>query len=118
VRHIAGDSPKGIGLRTMVRGEFRKHAGETDPQALDALRANAVRALSNYMLFESGARDPKVKKRMDEQGQAAPLDGSGPQRAPISGGLVPPRPSADDRVAVEAPKSAMETVSALPPPER
>lgn len=117
VRHVAGDSPKGVGLRTMVRSEFRKHAAVADPHAVDALRASAVRALSNYMLYESGAKDPKVKKRMDEQGQPQPLDGSGPRRASISGGLVPPRPTAGDREKITSPISAMEIASASPAPE-
>jgi len=64
-------SPKGIGLRTMVRTEFRKNAKVTDPLKIEDLRAAAVRALSNYLLYESGAKDPRVKQRMDEQGMAS-----------------------------------------------
>jgi hypothetical protein len=45
--------------------EFDKHGNETDPQQIDIQKANAVRALANYMLFESGSKDVKVKKAMD-----------------------------------------------------
>jgi len=66
VRHIApGHSPKSVALSHMVKGEFRKGRDEKDPQKIEALKANAVRALSNYMLFESGAKDAKMSKAMD-----------------------------------------------------
>jgi len=65
VRHIApGSSPKAIALRTMVRGEFAKNKDETDEAKIEALKAGAIRALSNYMLYESGAKDQKLGKAM------------------------------------------------------
>ena len=42
-RHIGGDSAKGLGLRAMVRTEFKKNKAVADPEAVEALRANAVR---------------------------------------------------------------------------
>lgn len=48
-----------------MRIEFDKHAKETDPQQIEIQKANAVRALANYMLFESASKDSKVKKAMD-----------------------------------------------------
>lgn len=58
--HIApGTSPKSIALRTTVRAEFEKSRNEKDPAKIEALKANAVRALSNYMLYQGGVQDKK-----------------------------------------------------------
>lgn len=51
----------------MVRMEFRKNAKVKEVEAIEALKANAVRALSNYLLYESGSKDPRLNKRMKEQ---------------------------------------------------
>ena len=65
IRHIApGNSPKSMALKTMVRHEFYKGKDEKDPEKIDALKANAIRALSNYMLYESGSKDMKLGKAM------------------------------------------------------
>ena len=53
VSHVGGQSAKGRAMKLMVTTEFRKHADVTDEKELEALRANAVRALSNYMVYES-----------------------------------------------------------------
>ena len=53
VSHVGGQSAKGRAMKMMVTSEFRKHADVTDEKELEALRANAVRALSNYMVYES-----------------------------------------------------------------
>jgi len=67
VRHIApGHSPKSTALRTTVRTQFEKHRNETDPTIIEAQKANAVRALANYMLFESGAKDKQLSKAMTQ----------------------------------------------------
>ena len=55
-----------MALKQTVRMEFEKHRGETNPQVVEHRKANAIRALSNYMLFESGTKDVKVKKAMEE----------------------------------------------------
>ena len=58
--HIApGSSPKSTALRTSVRVEFEKSREEKDPVKIEALKANAVRALSNYMLYQGGVQDKK-----------------------------------------------------------
>ena len=58
--HIApGTSPKSIALRTTVRAEFEKSRNEEDPAKIESLKANAVRALSNYMLYQGGVQDKK-----------------------------------------------------------
>lgn len=68
VRHIApGNSPKRHSLRIMVRSSFELNRNETDIDKMEAAKANAVRALSNYMLLESGSKDPKIKQAMKEQ---------------------------------------------------
>ncbi len=66
VRHIApGSSPKGLALRAMVRGEFMKSKDEKDEAKIETLKAGAIRALSNYMLYESGAKDKKLGQAMN-----------------------------------------------------
>ena len=63
VAHIAPRaSPKSIALRTMIRAEFDKSHGlspndPSDKIKIEAMKANAVRALSNYMLYEGGVHD-------------------------------------------------------------
>ncbi|KAI2494373.1 Protein of unknown function (DUF410) [Fragilaria crotonensis] len=67
VRHVApGRSAKSLALRTTVRTQFELGRRETDPHAIEVLKANAIRALSNYMLYESGSRDATMKKAMDK----------------------------------------------------
>jgi hypothetical protein len=46
--------------------QFDKHGKETDPQQIEIQKANAVRALANYMLFESASKDARVKTAMDK----------------------------------------------------
>ena len=62
--HIApgNTSPKSRALRTMIRTEFDKSRtlspdSPSDAMKIEALKANAVRALSNYMLYEGGIQD-------------------------------------------------------------
>lgn len=63
VRHVApGSSAKSNALRSIVRQEFSKNRDLQDPQQIEALRANAIRALSNYLLFQNAKSDPKVKQ--------------------------------------------------------
>ena len=57
-------SPKSIALRTMIRSEFNKSRllspdSPADAVKIEALKANAVRALSNYMLYEGGIQDKR-----------------------------------------------------------
>jgi hypothetical protein len=48
----------------MVITEFRKHMYEKDEVKIEVLKAAAIRALSNYMLYESGVKDKKLDKAM------------------------------------------------------
>jgi hypothetical protein len=50
----------------MVRTQFEAHKNETDENKIEALQANAVRGLSNYMLFRSGSKDEKLQKAMSK----------------------------------------------------
>mmetsp|Transcript_55974 Transcript_55974/g.65397 ORF Transcript_55974/g.65397 Transcript_55974/m.65397 type:complete len:109 (+) Transcript_55974:431-757(+) len=66
IQHIApGHSPKGTALKTMLRSEFVKSSTLKSSDEIENAKNNAVRALSNYMLYESGSKDNKLKKSMD-----------------------------------------------------
>uniref|UniRef100_A0A7S2CG24 Complex 1 LYR protein domain-containing protein n=1 Tax=Florenciella parvula TaxID=236787 RepID=A0A7S2CG24_9STRA len=67
VSHVGGQSAKGRAMKMMVTTEFRKHADVTDEKELEALRANAVRALSNYMVYESSSKDPRLKAKINRE---------------------------------------------------
>ena len=72
VRHIApGHSPKSTSLKLMVRTEFKKSMDEKDEAKIEVLKAGAIRALSNYMLYESGAKDEKLRGAMKRQSDDA-----------------------------------------------
>ena len=51
--HVGGDSPKGVALKRMVTEGFRKHSDVTDAAEISKLKADAVRALSNYLVMKS-----------------------------------------------------------------
>lgn len=59
-------SAKAVALRQTVRGEFRRNAGETDPDKITNLKSNAVRALSNYLLAVSAPKDPHLQSSAKE----------------------------------------------------
>jgi len=64
--HIApGESSKALALRQTVRQQFKLHAREKDPTKLDTLKSDAVRGLSNYMLYQSAQKDSQLKKAMN-----------------------------------------------------
>ena len=62
VAHVApGTSPKSFALRTMIRSEFVKSRSlspenPSDQVKIEEAKSNAVRALSNYMLYEARRR--------------------------------------------------------------
>jgi len=64
IKYVAGDSAKGRQMRLMVGGEFRRHKDETDPEKIEELRFNAIRGLSNYLLFEAASKDDQMRARM------------------------------------------------------
>ena len=60
VRHVApGESSKAIALR------FKLHDREEDPTKIETLKSNAIRALSNYMLYQSAQKDTHLQKAMN-----------------------------------------------------
>jgi Complex 1 protein (LYR family) len=68
VHHIApGRSPKAMVLRQTVRRQFKQHMGETNDGQIESLKANAIRALSNYMLYQSAQKDDNLQKAMTDQ---------------------------------------------------
>jgi len=58
VNHVSGRSAKGQNLRRIVGGEFRKNMKEEDPGRIDALKGNAMRALSNYLMVSPSVQPP------------------------------------------------------------
>jgi hypothetical protein len=64
IYHMAGiRSKKAQQLRIIVRNEFRKNAAVAEQDKIDALKANAVRALANYLMLESSTKDPRLMNR-------------------------------------------------------
>lgn len=63
VLHIAGKSKKGNQLKKIVCNEFRKNAKLEDVVKIEALKANAVRGLANYLMLESASKDEKLRDR-------------------------------------------------------
>ena len=61
--HVGGNSAKGKQLRKVVRGEFLKNKDETDEAKINALKNNAVRALTNYLMMESSMKDQKLRDK-------------------------------------------------------
>lgn len=53
-----------MNLRKIVRNEFKKNKEIVDPVAVEALKSNAVRALTNYLMLESSNKDEKLKERI------------------------------------------------------
>jgi len=66
VRHIApGESPKALALRQTVKMQFKAHAKEEDPTKTETFKSDAVRALSNYMVYQSAQKDTRLQKAMN-----------------------------------------------------
>eukprot|EP00934_Nitzschia_sp_Nitz4_P006745 Nitzschia sp. Nitz4//scaffold5_size260463//231421//231858//NITZ4_001024-RA/size260463-augustus-gene-0.42-mRNA-1//-1//CDS//3329555466//6735//frame0 len=80
VKHVApGYSPKARALRQTVRSQFEANRGETDAGKIQAYKANAVRALSNYMLYQSAQKDTQLQHAMKEQVANATKDQKKPK---------------------------------------
>mmetsp|Transcript_5376 Transcript_5376/g.13825 ORF Transcript_5376/g.13825 Transcript_5376/m.13825 type:complete len:106 (+) Transcript_5376:203-520(+) len=70
IQHLAGESPKARELRRVVGAEFRRNKDETDEDKVEQLKFNAVRALSNYLLFESSVQDEQMQRKVRAWQQA------------------------------------------------
>lgn len=82
VRHLApGYSPKARALRQTVRTQFEANRQQTDPVQVENLKANAVRALSNYMLYQSAQKDTQLRQAMKDQVDKVKLENKGVQQA-------------------------------------
>jgi len=78
IRHLApGYSPKGRALRHTVRSQFEANRRETDPVKIENLKASAIRALSNYMLYQSAQKDTQLQQAMKDQIENVKKDGKG-----------------------------------------
>mmetsp|Transcript_6568 Transcript_6568/g.9929 ORF Transcript_6568/g.9929 Transcript_6568/m.9929 type:complete len:97 (+) Transcript_6568:38-328(+) len=67
ITHIASKSSKASAIRSIVRNEFKKNKDVTDPKHVEVLKGSATRALSNYLFYESGMKDKKLKPKMEEK---------------------------------------------------
>ena len=63
VNHVGGNSAKGKQLRILVKKEFIKNKDVTDEAQLNALKNNATRALTNYLMMESSIKDEKLREK-------------------------------------------------------
>ncbi|CAH0513475.1 unnamed protein product [Peronospora belbahrii] len=64
-KHIGGNSKKGQAIKQLVRKEFEKGRSETDPEKIEALKANAVRGLSNYLVLANSSKDKRLHDAMN-----------------------------------------------------
>ena len=51
----------------MVRSQFQANRYEKNATKVEALKDDAVRALSNYMLYQSAQQDNQLQAAMKEQ---------------------------------------------------
>ena len=69
-QYVGGSSAKGDALRSTVRSEFRRNAGETDPETIEVQKFSAIRAMSNYLLLSSTGSDEKLKAAMRKSAES------------------------------------------------
>lgn len=53
-----------MAIRQTVRLEFEKNKDVTDPEQLEMLKGNAIRGLSNYLVFANSGSDARLKEAM------------------------------------------------------
>jgi hypothetical protein len=56
-----------VALRQSVRSQFQANRHEEDEIKLENMKTDAIRALSNYMLYQSAQKDVKLQNAMKEQ---------------------------------------------------
>jgi len=54
-----------MALRQSVRMQFKVNAKEEDPNKIEAFKSDAIRALSNYMVYQSAQKDTRLQKAMN-----------------------------------------------------
>ena len=52
--------------------QFEQNRNETDPSRVETQKAAAVRALANYMVYESSTKDTKVANAMTQFQKPSP----------------------------------------------
>ena len=45
--------------------QFKANAKEKDPTKIEALKSDAIRALSNYMVYQSAQKDTRLQKAIN-----------------------------------------------------
>ena len=65
VKHMAGNSAKGNHLRAVVRGEFKRNKDEEDPDKVAQLKTDAIRGLTNYLVYQASEKDDRLKTNID-----------------------------------------------------
>ncbi|KAJ0407578.1 hypothetical protein ATCC90586_006221 [Pythium insidiosum] len=91
-KHIGGNSKKGQAIKSLIRREFEKGRSETDPEKIEALKANAVRGLSNYLVMANSSAvrglsnylvmaNSSKDKNLQQAMKAAPSSQDGPAQA-------------------------------------
>jgi hypothetical protein len=63
-----------MALRQTVRSQFQANRHEKDETKLETMKADAIRALSNYMLYQSAQKDTQLQNAMKEQMKNAQKD--------------------------------------------
>ncbi|CAI5726479.1 unnamed protein product [Peronospora farinosa] len=77
-KHIGGNSKKGQAIKELVRREFEKGRKETDPEKIEALKANAIRGLSNYLMLANSSKDQRLHDALYKN---SPPKDDGPMQA-------------------------------------
>ena len=65
--HLGGRSAKGIALRSTIKAEFIKNKNETNPNAIAEQKNAAMRALSNYLVYASSAKDERLSSNINRK---------------------------------------------------
>jgi hypothetical protein len=67
VKHVApGHTKKSVALKATVRQQFEANRDLVDETRIAAKKADAVRALSNYLLLDSAQKDTKLSSAMND----------------------------------------------------
>ena len=64
---IGGRSAKGIAMRSMIKTEFAKNKEETDEVKIAEQKNAAIRALSNYLIYQSSAKDERLAANVNRK---------------------------------------------------
>lgn len=73
MKHLApGSSAKSVALRSMVRQSFRASKDLTDETQIAVKKADAIRALSNYLVYQSAQTDDRLQSAMKSQQKQQP----------------------------------------------